>query len=121
MADAERDLERAEAQLPLTHIVYHVLLSLTGGEKHGYGMIKDVAERTGGRLEMEAGTLYAAIKRLRDGGLIEEVEAPAGTDARRRYYGITVFGREVLRLESLRLEALVELARKADVLVQGAS
>lgn len=102
--------------LPLTHVVYHVLLSLTGADRHGYGIIKDVAERTEGRIELEAGTLYAAIKRLRDDGLIEETAAPPGADARRRYYGLTAFGREVLVAESRRLEELVELARAARVL-----
>ena len=105
-----------EELLPLTHVVYHVLLSLAAAPRHGYGIIKDVAERTGGRLELEAGTLYAAIKRLRDDGLLEEAEAPADADARRRYYALTPFGREVLLAESRRLEALVELARDARVL-----
>lgn len=105
-----------DATAPLTHVVYHVLLSLVAGAKHGYGVIKDVAERTDGRLELEAGTLYAAVKRLRDEGLIEERPAPAGTDARRRYYGITREGRRVLRAESKRLAELVELARQARVL-----
>ena len=105
-----------EALLPLTHIVYHILLSLTGGEKHGYAIIKDLAARTRGRVEIEAGTLYAAIKRMRDDGLLDEVEAPRGTDARRRYYAITPFGRDVLHLEFLRLEAMVNLAREADIL-----
>lgn len=102
--------------LPLTHVVYHVLLSLSGAERHGYGIIKDVARRTDGRLELEAGTLYAAVKRLRDDGLIEEAEGPPDTDARRRYYGLTPLGRTVLRAESERLEELVELARTAQVL-----
>lgn len=102
--------------LPLTHVVYHVLLSLSGAERHGYGIIKDVARRTDGRLELEAGTLYAAVKRLRDDGLIEEAEGPPDTDARRRYYGLTPLGRTVLRAESERLEELVELARTARVL-----
>ena len=102
--------------LPLTHVVYHILLSLSGEERHGYGVIKDVMERTGGRLELEAGTLYAAVKRLSDDGLIAERSAPAGADARRRYYGITPVGRDVLRAESERLEELVELARTARVL-----
>ena len=106
----------AETLLPLTHVVYHVLLSLTGGEKHGYAIIKDVATRTSGRVEIEAGTLYAAIKRLRDDGVLLEVDAPAGSDARRRYYAITPLGRRALHLESLRLEAMVELAREADIL-----
>lgn len=102
--------------LPLTHVVYHILLSLSGAERHGYGIIKDVARRTDGRLELEAGTLYAAVKRLRDDGLIEEAEGPPDTDARRRYYGLTPLGRTVLRAESERLEELVELARTARVL-----
>ncbi len=59
-----------DMQLPLTHVVYHILLSLSEASRHGYGIIKDVMERTGGRLELEAGTLYAAIKRLREDGLL---------------------------------------------------
>lgn len=105
-----------ESMLPLTHVVYHLLLSLSGGERHGYGIIKDVADRTDGRLELEAGTLYAAIKRLRDDGVIAETDLPAGADARRRYYGLTDWGRQVLLAESRRLEELVELARAARVL-----
>jgi DNA-binding PadR family transcriptional regulator len=111
------DLDHAAgALLPLTHIVYHVLLSLTGGSRHGYAIIKDVAARTSGRVEIEAGTLYAAIKRMRDEGLIVEVEAPEQADARRRYYAVTPLGSRVLQLESARLEAMVELAREARVL-----
>lgn len=105
-----------EALLPLTHIVYHVLLSLSQGEKHGYAIIKDVASRTRGALEIEAGTLYAAVKRMTEDELIQEVAAPPGTDSRRRYYSVTPLGRQVLRAESLRLEAMVELARDAHVL-----
>ena len=102
--------------LPLTHVVYHLLLSLSGSPRHGYGIIKDVEARTEGRLELEAGTLYAAIKRLRDDGLIEEADRPDGADARRRYYGLTDLGRRVLRAESERLAELVEMARDARVL-----
>lgn len=102
--------------LPLTHVVYHVLLSLSDEARHGYGIIKDVEERTEGRLVIEAGTLYAAIKRLCDDGLIEETDTPPDTDARRRYYGLTPVGRKVLRAESERLAELVELARAARVL-----
>lgn len=102
--------------LPLTHVVYHVLLSLAGEARHGYGIIKDVAERTDGALEIEAGTLYAAIKRLRDDGLIEERTSPPETDPRRRYYGLTALGRRVLRAESMRLSELVRFAREARVL-----
>jgi DNA-binding PadR family transcriptional regulator len=105
-----------ESALPLTHVVYHVLLSLSQESRHGYGVIKDVSARTGGRLELEAGTLYAAIKRLRDDGLIQEDGAPTSADSRRRYYALTAFGRGALRAESERLEELVGLARAARVL-----
>ncbi len=106
----------AEGHLPLTHVVYHVLLSLAGRARHGYGIIKDVEERTDGRLVLEAGTLYAAIKRLRDDGLIDARPTPDGADARRRYYGLSKLGSAVLEAESLRLAELVEYARGAQVL-----
>lgn len=105
-----------EELLPLTHVAYHVLLSLSGGASHGYGIIKDVAKRTAGRLELEAGTLYGAIKRLRDEGLIAETETPPDEDQRRRYYRLTRIGRRVLRAESERLSELVGYARDARVL-----
>ena len=106
----------AQGHLPLTHVVYHLLLSLSGDARHGYGIIKDVEYRTDGRLVLEAGTLYAAIKRLKDDGLIAERPTPEGEDARRRYYGLTELGLAVLRAESLRLEELVEMARGARIL-----
>jgi len=105
-----------ESFLPLTHVVYHVLLALAEAPRHGYGIIKDVEGRTHGRLVLEAGTLYAAIKRLRDDRLLEESDGPPGGDARRRYYGLTSLGRQVLRAESERLAELVALAREARVL-----
>ena len=91
-------------------------ISLSEASRHGYGIIKDVAGRTGGKLELEAGTLYAAIRRLRLDGLLEEATAPEDADARRRYYELTEFGRAVLRAESERLAELVSLARAAQVL-----
>ena len=108
-----------EQFLPLTHVAYHVLLALSDQSRHGYGIIKHVEDRTHGRLELEAGTLYAAIKRLRDDTLIAEAKAPLGTDARRRYYGLTPFGRRVLEAESLRLVELVALARDAQLIPPG--
>lgn len=107
---------RPEDLLPLTHIVYHVLLSLSLAPRHGYGIIKDVAARTDGVVEIEAGTLYAAIKRMREDGLLDEVAPPEGADARRRYYAVTPFGRATALAESRRLETLVALARDARVL-----
>ena len=87
-----------EQFIPLTHVAYHVLLALSDQSRHGYGIIKHVEERTNGRLELEAGTLYAAIKRLRDDTLIAEAKAPRGTDSRRRYYGLSPFGRRACGL-----------------------
>lgn len=104
---------------PLTHVVYHVLLALATSDRHGYGIIKHVADRTSGRLELEAGTLYAAIKRIRDNGWIEEAPPQPGEDARRRTYRITEAGRARLEAESLRLERMVTLAREANVLPSG--
>lgn len=114
--DASALHRAAEGHLPLTHVVYHVLLSLSGTARHGYGIIKDVEARTDGRVVLEAGTLYAAIKRLRDDGLIAERDGPADADARRRYYGLTDLGDAVVRAESRRLEELVEFARGARLL-----
>ena len=106
----------AETYLPLSQVAYLILLSLSEGEKHGYAIIKDVEERTEGRVELEAGTLYAAIKRFRDDELIRETPGPEGTDARRRYYGLTELGRDILTAESGRLAELVKLAEEARVL-----
>lgn len=101
---------------PLTHVVYHILLALATGNRHGYGIVKHVSERTQGRLTLEAGTLYAAIKRMKDQEWIEEAPREAGADSRRRIYAITGLGRRVLLAESRRLEDLVQLAREASVL-----
>jgi DNA-binding PadR family transcriptional regulator len=108
----------ARGMLPLTHLTYHVLLALAGETLHGYGIIKEVSKRTDGRMEPETGTLYTAIRRLLDDGLIEESDRrPApDEDQRRRYYALTPFGAEVLRLESERLAALVAVAREKRVL-----
>ena len=104
------------ALVPLTHVGYYILLALATESRHGYGIIKDVADRTGGRVELEAGTLYAAIKRMKDENLIEDAPAHPGSDSRRRMYAITKFGRKVLLAELRRLEEMVELARHAKIL-----
>lgn len=113
---SDLDVYGPASVLPLSHVVYHVLLSLSSADRHGYGIIKDVAALTDGQLELEAGSLYGAIKRLREDGWIAEAPAPAETDARRRYYRLTPQGRRVLEAESLRLAGVVELARAARLL-----
>ncbi len=73
---------QVQSLLPLTHLTYHVLLVLAGTKLHGYGIIKEVAARTDGAMDLETGTLYAAIKRLRDEGLIDVADPPAGVGCR---------------------------------------
>lgn len=106
--------------LPLTHVSYHLLLAIADKPLHGYGIIKEVAARTDGRIDLEAGTLYAAIKRLSDDGLLDEAAPPrkGNTDSRRKYYRLTLFGRRVLRAESQRLVSLIDLAREKKILPQ---
>ena len=101
--------------LPLTPVVLNVLLALADGERHGYGIMLEVKERTGGRVRLGPGTLYGAIKRLKEGGVIEESGGRSGTEEdeeRRRYYRLTGFGGEVLAAEVERLDGLVRAARR---------
>lgn len=104
-----------EALLPLPVATFHILMALAGGDRHGYGIILDVADRTGGRLRLSAGTLYRSIQRMLEQGLIVESDerpAPELDDERRRYYRVTPFGREVATAEADRLSDLVRLARQ---------
>jgi DNA-binding PadR family transcriptional regulator len=95
----------------LSPAVFQILLSLADGDRHGYGMMQEIEERTDGRVRIGPGTLYGALKRLRAEGLIEELEGEAEADGeRRRYYHLTSAGRKVARQEAQRLEALVESA-----------
>ncbi|MDX1436091.1 MAG: PadR family transcriptional regulator [Anaerolineales bacterium] len=108
--------------LPLTPAVFHILLSLVDEERHGYGVMKEVEARTEGQVHLKPGTLYQAIKRLLDGGLIEETGVrvdPALTDERRRYYRLTGFGQAVVSAEAERLARLVDQAAAKQVLQRG--
>jgi DNA-binding PadR family transcriptional regulator len=101
--------------LPLHHNWFHILLSLAGGEQHGYGIMQEVLERTNGTVRLWPATLYGTLKRLIGDGLIEESEerpAPELDDARRRYYKVTRLGRRVLELECKRLEGMVRMAQE---------
>jgi DNA-binding PadR family transcriptional regulator len=101
-----------DAYLPLTPPVFHVLIALADGEKHGYAILKEVDERTDGKVRLSTGTLYAIIKRLLSDGLILEIdERPDEDDERRRYYGLTSFGKAVAAAEAGRLEEMLEAAR----------
>ena len=108
------DRTDVEALLPLPPATFHILVALADQDRHGYAIIQDVEERTGGALRLSAGTLYRSIARMVEQGLIREVPArPRAVfdDARRRYYRVTPFGLDVARAEMRRLTELVRLAR----------
>jgi DNA-binding PadR family transcriptional regulator len=97
------------ALLPLTPAAFHVLVALADSDLHGYAVIKEVSTRTAGRVELGTGTLYGIIKRLLADDLISE--SAAGSDARRRAYRLTPFGRKVAAAETARLGEIVATAR----------
>ncbi len=105
--------DAADDLLPLPPATFHILLALTGDDRHGYAIIQDVAARTHGALKLSAGTLYRSIARMVEQGLIAETthRKMPEDDERRRYYRITPFGRAVARAEMGRLTDLVRLAR----------
>ena len=114
------DLDPA-ALLPLTEPMFHILLALAEREMHGYGIIIAVEEATNGEIRLRTGTLYTAVRRMVEDGLIEETvrRHHEGDDGRRRYYRLTRFGRAVARAEASRLEALTLLARSRGLLRRG--
>src|SRR5690348_18437351 len=100
--------------LPLKPHWFHIMLSLAGGEQHGYGIMQEVRSRTSGKVRLWPATLYGSIKRLIEAELIEESDerpAPELDDARRRYYRLTALGRRVLDAECERLQELVRIIR----------
>jgi DNA-binding PadR family transcriptional regulator len=101
---------------PLTPVVFHVLLALTGGDRHGYAILKDIQQRTDGRMKMQAGTLYGTLQRLLDLGWVDELDPPEDeVDARRRYYRLNRQGRAAIETDVQRMDALVKAARAARV------
>jgi len=106
---------RIERHLPLPPACLHILIAIGDGERHGYAIMQEVSERTGGKVRMSPGTLYGSIRRMLDDKLIEELSRrPADEDdERRRYYRVTRFGRAVAAAETARLTALVQDARAA--------
>lgn len=99
--------------LPLAPAVFHILLSLGEGERHGYALKREIAKRTDGTLRLGPGVLYGAIAKMLDQGLIEESDDrpdPHLDDERRRYYRLTPFGRKVAQAEAARMRELAKLA-----------
>src|SRR4051794_680098 len=100
--------------LPLHKDTFHILVALADHDRHGYAILQDIAARTGGRVKLRPSSLYSAIHRMLEDGLIEELDErpdPENHDERRRYYRVTTFGRKVAVAEARRLERLLADAR----------
>ena len=103
----------AAALIPLSPAIFHILLSLGEGERHGYAIKREIAARTQGKLKLGPGVLYGSISKMLELGLIEESDErpdPHLDDERRRYYRITAYGRKVAQAEAARMRELVQLA-----------
>ena len=108
-----------EPAVPVTPAMFYVLLALAGEDLHGYAILKEVAVRTGGEVQLSTGTLYGIIRRLLNDGLIVELRgrpAASNDDERRRYYRLTPKGRAIAAAEAQRLAKMVELARSRHLL-----
>lgn len=106
----------ADDFLPLKTDAFYVLLVLLHGERHGYAIMRDAAERSEGAVELQAGALYRLLRRMLDDGLVVESQRRPAADAddeRRRYYRITALGKRVIAAEAERMAALAESARSA--------
>jgi DNA-binding PadR family transcriptional regulator len=111
-----------ESLLPLTPAVLHILLALADGERHGYAIAQEVEAMSHGQVRMGPGTLYGSILRMTSAELVEEVTSRRREegDERRRYYRSTPFGKRVLARELARLDAVVSLARRKQLLLDPA-
>jgi DNA-binding PadR family transcriptional regulator len=108
--------------MPLTPPVFHILLALAEEERHGYGIMQDVARQTNDSLLLGPGTLYGCLKRMLAAGLVEESDErpdPALDDERRRYYRMTALGQRVVRAEARRLAGAVSAAKARRLLDHG--
>ena len=108
-----------ERFLPLTPLTFHILMALTRGAAHGYAVGAAIEDASGGQLRPTTGSLYQALKRLRDEGLLRDTPTPAGDRSSgppRLFFELTDFGREVARLEATRLDHLLDAARETGLL-----
>jgi DNA-binding PadR family transcriptional regulator len=104
---------------PLPAAAFQIMLALSAGELHGYAIMREVEEQTGGRLRLGPGTLYGSIQALLEGKVIEEVDRPGDTEERqerRRYYRLTVAGRKLARSEAEKMADVLRVARARKIL-----
>jgi DNA-binding PadR family transcriptional regulator len=108
-----------EEFLPLHRDTFQILVALADRDRHGYSILRDIAERSGGTHPLSPSTLYSSIRRLLESGLIEELDErpdPENDDERRRYYRLTSLGRKVAMLEAQRLQRLLADAKAGGLL-----
>lgn len=106
--------DEVESLLPLPTAVFHILVALADRDRHGYSIMQDVTARTDGKVRLSAGTLYSAVRRMLEQGLIEELREspdPESGDERRRYYRLTRLGREAALAEARRVSDMLTQAR----------
>jgi len=118
----DRDRRTIDDRLPLRPVVFHILLSLAAGERHGYGIIQDIQDRRDAPVP-DVGTMYRALARMVEAGLIRAAARRPASDAsdeRRNYYRITEAGRRLAIAEARRLEALTQAARLGGLLPKAA-
>ena len=114
--------DNIQSLLPLTPTVFHMLLAIADGEKHGYGIMQAVEVETRGQMRIRIGSLYGSIKRMIDAGLIEETSErpdPELDDERRRYYGLTGLSRRVLTAEAARLARALAIVKQKRIVARG--
>ena len=118
-----KNITDAGSLLPLMASEFQILLALADEQRHGYGIMSEVKDRTGGKVVLGPGTLYGTIKRMLKQGLMEEVAAerrdPSLGEERRKYYRLTALGRELAQAEAVRLAQLVGDARAKDLIPKG--
>lgn len=111
--------DEIERRLPLSPAAFSILIALKSGEKHGYAILRAVAEASDGTVKLLPGTLYNLLKRMLEDGWIDELDErpdPALDDERRRYYRLSALGEKVAMLEAKRLEKMVQTAREGGLL-----
>jgi DNA-binding PadR family transcriptional regulator len=113
------DRFRPETFIPLTAVAFEIMLALADGDQHGYSIMRDVSHRSAGAVTLHPGTLYRALARLLESGLIQELDErpdPENDDERRRYYRLTDRGIAVARAEADRISSQLNTARNSRLL-----